>query len=87
MDWFNNRRVLEPMGHFPPAEFEEAYYRRQVAPAMVAGLRIRRLRKNRGGSDIWAAREALTPRMAPGACSYNSSAHNLKLAAGLGARI
>jgi len=23
-DWFNNRRLLEPIGHVPPAEFEEA---------------------------------------------------------------
>ncbi len=27
--WFNNRRLLEPIGHVPPMEFEEAYYRRQ----------------------------------------------------------
>ena len=36
--WFNNRRLLEPIGHIPPVEFEEAYYRSQEAPAMVAGL-------------------------------------------------
>jgi len=29
--WFNTRRLLEPIGHVPPAEFEEAYYRRQHA--------------------------------------------------------
>jgi transposase InsO family protein len=23
---FNNRRLLEPIGHLPPAEYEEAYY-------------------------------------------------------------
>jgi len=38
VDWFNNRRLLEPLGYVPPAEFEEAYYRSQAAPAMVAGL-------------------------------------------------
>ena len=27
VDWFNNRRLLEPLGYVPPAEFEEAYYR------------------------------------------------------------
>ena len=27
VDWFNNRRLLEPIGDIPPAEFEEAYYR------------------------------------------------------------
>ena len=27
VDWFNNRRLLEPIGSIPPAEFEMAYYR------------------------------------------------------------
>ena len=26
VDWFNNRRLLEPIGHVPPAEAEAAYY-------------------------------------------------------------
>jgi hypothetical protein len=30
VDWFNNRRLLEPIGHVPPAEFEEEYYRQQA---------------------------------------------------------
>ncbi len=38
VDWFNNRRLLEPIGYVPPAEFEEAWYRKQESPAMVAGL-------------------------------------------------
>jgi len=38
VDWFNNRRLLEPIGNVPPAEFEELYYQSQEAPAMVAGL-------------------------------------------------
>jgi transposase InsO family protein len=38
VDWFNNRRLLEPLGYVPPAEFEAAYYRSQSTPAMVAGL-------------------------------------------------
>jgi putative transposase len=36
--WFNHHRLLEPIGYVPPAKFEEAYYSRQEAPAMVAGL-------------------------------------------------
>jgi hypothetical protein len=36
VDWFNNRRLLEPLGYLPPAEFEAAYYRCQSTPAMVA---------------------------------------------------
>jgi putative transposase len=38
VDWFNNRRLLEPLGYLPPAEFEAAYYRSKSTPAMVAGL-------------------------------------------------
>jgi transposase InsO family protein len=26
VDWFNNRRLLEPIGNVPPAEFEAAYH-------------------------------------------------------------
>ena len=33
VDWFNNRRLLEPIGHVPPAEFEQIYYRDQEAQA------------------------------------------------------
>ena len=38
VDWFNNRRLLEPIGNIPPAEFEELYWQSQEAPALVAGL-------------------------------------------------
>ena len=26
VDWFNNRRLLAPLGHVPPAEYEQMYY-------------------------------------------------------------
>ena len=26
VDWYNNRRLLERLGHTPPAEAEKAYY-------------------------------------------------------------
>ena len=26
VDWFNNRRILEPIGNIPPAEAEERHY-------------------------------------------------------------
>jgi transposase InsO family protein len=33
VDWFNNRRLLEPIGNIPPAEAEAAYYAQlEVAP-------------------------------------------------------
>ncbi len=38
IDWFNNRRLLEPIGDIPPAEFEAMYYERQEGPAMEVGL-------------------------------------------------
>ena len=35
VDWFNHRRLLEPIGNVPPAEKEDEYYRQQES-AMVA---------------------------------------------------
>ena len=36
VDWFNNRRLLEPIGNIPPAEAEERYYARLEQPDMAA---------------------------------------------------
>jgi len=36
VDWFNNRRLLEPIGNIPPAEFERAYYCQLEESANVA---------------------------------------------------
>jgi putative transposase len=36
--WFNNVRLLEPIGYIPPAEFEKAYYDEQEGLAVGAGL-------------------------------------------------
>ena len=36
VDWFNNRRLLEPIGNIPPAEAEERYYAMLNEPAMAA---------------------------------------------------
>ncbi len=30
VDWFNHRRLLEPIGNVPPSEFEDAYYRKET---------------------------------------------------------
>jgi transposase InsO family protein len=38
VDWFNNRRLLEPIGYVPPAEHEQEYYQTEEAPAMMAGV-------------------------------------------------
>jgi transposase InsO family protein len=36
VDWFNHRRLLEPIGYVPPAELEQAYYRQLEESAMAA---------------------------------------------------
>ena len=36
VDWFNHRRLLEPIGNVPPAELEAAYYEQQQGSAMAA---------------------------------------------------
>ena len=36
VDWFNNRRILEPIGDRPPAEAEAAYYHQLEHTAMAA---------------------------------------------------
>ena len=36
VDWFNNRRLLEPIGNIPPAEAEERYYAMLNESAMAA---------------------------------------------------
>ena len=36
VDWFNHRRLLEPIGNIPPAEAEERYYAMLEHPAMAA---------------------------------------------------
>ena len=38
VDWFNHRRLLEPIGDIPPVEYEAAYYETQTTPATVAEL-------------------------------------------------
>jgi transposase InsO family protein len=38
VDWFNTRRLFEPIGNIPPIEYEALYYQQQEAPAMAAGL-------------------------------------------------
>lgn len=39
VDWFNNRRLLEPIGNIPPVEFEELYYEEKEGPVEPVGLR------------------------------------------------
>ena len=43
VDWFNNRRLLEPIGNIPPSELEEMYYCALENPTAVVGLKQTRL--------------------------------------------
>jgi putative transposase len=36
VDWFNNRRLLEPIGNIPPVEAEQRYYAMMAETAMAA---------------------------------------------------
>jgi putative transposase len=36
VDWFNNRRLLEPVGYIPPAKAEERHWAQQERPAIAA---------------------------------------------------
>ena len=36
VDWFNNRRLLEPIGNIPPADAEPNYYGTLEEPRMAA---------------------------------------------------
>ena len=36
VDWFNNRRLLEPIGNIPPAEAETRYHAENREPALAA---------------------------------------------------
>ena len=37
VDWFNHRRLLEPIGNVPPAEAEARYYHQAEAQPLTAG--------------------------------------------------
>ena len=43
IDWFNHRRILQPIGDIPPAEYEDNYYR-DNSPADTTGLKQNSLR-------------------------------------------
>jgi putative transposase len=43
VDWFNHRRLLEPIGYLPPAEFEATYWRKET-PGSIDGLKQPSLR-------------------------------------------
>jgi transposase InsO family protein len=42
--WFNNHRLLGPLGHVPPAEFEQMHHTRQTAQSEPLALKSTSLR-------------------------------------------
>ena len=50
VDWFNNRRIMEPIGNMPPAEAEQRYYAALQEQPMAAWLKPNSLRESRSGS-------------------------------------
>jgi transposase InsO family protein len=38
VEWFNNRRLLKPIGDIPPAKLEEMYYQQHMAVAAGAAV-------------------------------------------------
>jgi transposase InsO family protein len=38
VDWFNNRRLLGPIGDIPPVELEQTYYEQSEVAATRVGL-------------------------------------------------
>lgn len=50
IDWFSNRRPLEPIGNIPPAEAEANYYAVLETEAMAAGIMSINLQQTRSSS-------------------------------------
>lgn len=50
VDWFNNCRLLEPIGHISPAKAEQRYYAMLDDQTMAAQLTPTGLRQSRSGS-------------------------------------
>jgi len=48
--WFNNRRIMEPLGDILPREFEENYYRQNEYQKAACRLKQKCLRQTRGDS-------------------------------------
>jgi transposase InsO family protein len=50
VDWFNSRRLLEPIGNVPPAEAEALFYASMKEVPLAAQLKPSRLRRSRDSS-------------------------------------
>ena len=50
VDWFDNKRLLAPIGYLPPAGFDELHCEKHERSARAAGLKWHTRRRSRGGS-------------------------------------
>jgi hypothetical protein len=66
VDWFNHRRLLEPIGNIPPAEAEANFYAALEQPAMAAKAKPNSLRISRRGSS--ATSSTLSDWIRPSRC-------------------
>lgn len=65
VDWFNHRRLLEPVGNIPPEEAEAYFYAALEQPAIAAKLETSSLRTTRRGSLPWHAPGIVVPAQRP----------------------
>jgi len=61
VDWFNNCRLLEPLGNLPPAEAEARFYAALETEHMAAELSEISLRQSRRGSHWKSRQNHITP--------------------------
>lgn len=59
VDWFDTRRLLEPIGNIPPAEAERRHHAGNVDDAVAARRKPNGIRETRGGSPLFLGQ---TPR-------------------------
>ena len=64
VDWFNHRRLLEPIGNIPPAELEASYHIQRVSCRSQPDSNPEISRKSRGGSSHCGRAEASRGRQA-----------------------
>jgi transposase InsO family protein len=63
VDWFNHRRLLEPIGYVPPAEYEARYY------GQVGGHELAASRPDEGRSAASSTPHLSPSRRPPSTCS------------------
>ena len=66
VEWFNDRRLLEPIGNIPPVEIEQTYHDTQRRQVLVIWLIQNGLLRTRGGSHrTRSGRETTSGRPIP----------------------